>query len=178
MNFQKTWWNLVILALLAYFWIMLHLIKSNCCVPLLYTHTYPMLTTYFWMWHWLMLSYFIIMDASLVLENFIGRSRIPPKILWCLKSHSWWSSFAWSRTIRFLEILEVIYSTPFTLWLEKMKSYLVLSKNCSLDSENVKFLVCITPIKSSVGGHGLPIPILSVATPLSIILAKTLHWLM
>ena len=44
----------------------------------------------------------LIMDASLVLENFFGRSRISP-IIKGLNSRSLWSSFGWSTKRNFSE---------------------------------------------------------------------------
>ena len=41
-------------------------------------------------------------DASLVLEDFFSKSRIPP-IIKCLNSRSLWSSFGWSTMRIFLE---------------------------------------------------------------------------
>ena len=82
------------------------------------------------------------MDASLVLEDFISRSRIP-LINFRLKSRSLRSSFGWSTMTKFSEDpalsietfqkvqLEVIYFP-----LEVRKNVSELSKNCSIHCKN------------------------------------------
>ena len=83
-------------------------------------------------------------DASLALENFFSRSRIPP-ITKCLNSCSLSSSFGWSTTTNFSEgpalsigpfqkvQQEVFYSLTY---LEKMKSCHKFSRNCSIHGKN------------------------------------------
>ena len=82
------------------------------------------------------------MDASLVLENFISRSKIP-LINYRLKSRSLRSSFGWSTMTKFSEDpalsietfqkvqLEVIYFP-----LEEGNKVSELSKNCSIHCKN------------------------------------------
>ena len=98
------------------------------------------------------------MDASLILEDFISRSRIP-LINYRFKSRSSWSSFGWSTMTKFSEgpalsiktfqmvQHEVIY---FSFAVRKKVSE--LSKNCTIHCKNCKIsgLNFWTPIKTSI----------------------------
>ena len=86
------------------------------------------------------------MNASLVLEDFFSRSRIPP-IIQCLNSSSLWSSFGWSTIRNFPEghalsigtfkkaQSEFIY---FPYAVKKMKNRRKLSKNCNIHGKYSK----------------------------------------
>ena len=64
----------------------------------------------------------LIMDASLVLENFFGRSRISP-IIKGLNSRSLWCSFGWSTKRNFSEGL-VLSIGPF----QKVQREVIIQK--------------------------------------------------
>ena len=91
------------------------------------------------------------MDGSLVLEDFIRRSRIP-HIIYRLKSRSWWSSFGWSTMTTFSEGPAVSIG-PFQKVQHRVIYFPIvvrrnvseLSKSCRTHCKNFW-----TPIKSSI----------------------------
>ena len=85
----------------------------------------------------------LIMDVSLVLEDFFYRSKISP-IIKGLKSRSLWSSFGWSTkrnfseglTLSFRPFQKVQREVSYFPYVEKVKSRHKLSKNCSINGKN------------------------------------------
>ena len=70
------------------------------------------------------------MDACLVLEDFISRSRIP-HIIYRIKSRSLWSSFGWSTMKKFSEVLALSIEPVQNVQREVICFPFVVRKNVS-----------------------------------------------